>query len=242
MTAPKEPPISWTLQVIFSRTFLGMWAALEHLGFAGEFMRGPHCSGNSVFIFLFWEQRGLSPNFHIHVSVSDLYIPKIGPHISSSRNGSSIVGIQYMYNSLTDTWMWKLGLMPRYSFSGNICFRFSAFFLCSAYYELIRSRGSYLHLSFLTIYLNYYNSWPNPFNNCAGGGWSMNDEATTHFASIIDNMEFGMNWLREHLGISHDNDFLFSRHIHLYLFHVNNFIPQTPLLRLDLISVEKQKH
>jgi len=35
----------------------------------------------------------------------------------------------------------------------------------------------------------------------------MNDEATTHFASIIDNMEFGMNWLREHLGISHDNDF-----------------------------------
>ncbi len=28
----------------------------------------------------------------------------------------------------------------------------------------------------------------------------MNDEATTHFASIIDNMEFGMNWLREHLG------------------------------------------
>ncbi len=79
-------------------------------------------------IFLFWELRGLSPNFYIHVSVSDLYIPRIGPHISSSRNGSSIVGI---YNSLTDTWMWKLGLRPRYSFSGNICFQFSAFFLCS---------------------------------------------------------------------------------------------------------------
>ena len=28
----------------------------------------------------------------------------------------------------------------------------------------------------------------------------MNDEATTHFASIIDNMEFGMNWLRDNLG------------------------------------------
>ncbi len=25
--------------------------------------------------------RGLSPNFHIHVSVSDLYTPRIGPHI-----------------------------------------------------------------------------------------------------------------------------------------------------------------
>jgi hypothetical protein len=45
--------------------------------------------------------RGLSPNFYIHVvSVSDLFIPRIGPHISSSRNRSSIVGI---YNSLTDT-------------------------------------------------------------------------------------------------------------------------------------------
>jgi hypothetical protein len=27
------------------------------------------------------------------VSLSDLYIPRIGPHISSSRNGISIVGI-----------------------------------------------------------------------------------------------------------------------------------------------------
>ncbi len=40
----------------------------------------PHCKGNSVYIFLFWELRGLSPNFHIHVSVSDLNIPRIGPH------------------------------------------------------------------------------------------------------------------------------------------------------------------
>ncbi len=68
------------------------------------------------------------PQFHIHVSVSDLYIPRIGPHISSSRKGRPIVEI---YNSLTDTWIWKLGLRPRYSFSGNICFKFSAFCLCS---------------------------------------------------------------------------------------------------------------
>ncbi len=53
-----------------------------------------HCNGNSVYMFLFWELHGLSPNFHIHVSVSDLYIPKIGPHISSSRKGRLIVGIQ----------------------------------------------------------------------------------------------------------------------------------------------------
>ncbi len=112
-------------------------------------MVGPavlHCNGISVYIFLFWELRGLSPNFHIHVFVSDLYIPRISPHISFSRKGRPIVGI---YNSLTDTWMWKLGLRPRYSFSGNICFKFSAFFLCS-------------------LYLNSFSSWaltPAPFSS-----------------------------------------------------------------------------
>jgi hypothetical protein len=63
-------------------------------------VRHLHCNGNSVYIFLFWELRNLSPNFHIHVSVSDLYIPRIGTHTSSSINGSSILGI---YNLLTDT-------------------------------------------------------------------------------------------------------------------------------------------
>ncbi len=40
-----------------------------------------HCNENPVYVFLFWDLRGLSPNFHIHVSVSVLYIPRIGPHI-----------------------------------------------------------------------------------------------------------------------------------------------------------------
>ncbi len=42
------------------------------------------------------------------------------------RIGRSIVG---MYKSLTDTWMQKLGLWPRNSFSGNICFKFSVLVL-----------------------------------------------------------------------------------------------------------------
>ncbi len=50
-----------------------------------------HCNENSIYVFLFWELGGLSPKFHIHVSVSDLYIPRIGPHISCSRIGKSIV-------------------------------------------------------------------------------------------------------------------------------------------------------
>jgi hypothetical protein len=59
-----------------------------------------HCNENPINVFLFWELCGLSPNFHIHVSASDLYSPRIGLHISSSRTGRPIVGI---YQSLTDT-------------------------------------------------------------------------------------------------------------------------------------------
>jgi hypothetical protein len=31
---------------------------------------------NPIDVFLFWELRGLSPNFHIHVYVSDLHIAR----------------------------------------------------------------------------------------------------------------------------------------------------------------------
>ncbi len=76
------------------------------------------------------ELRGLSPNFHINVSVSDLYIPRISPHILAAEYvGRLIVGI---YKSLKDAWMWKLGLRHRNSFSGNICFEFSVLCPCSA--------------------------------------------------------------------------------------------------------------
>ncbi len=80
---------------------------------------------NPIYLFLFWELRCLSPNVHIHVPGSDLYISRIGPHLSCSRIGRSIVG---MHKSLTDTWMWKLGLWSRISFSGNIFFEFLYWF------------------------------------------------------------------------------------------------------------------
>jgi hypothetical protein len=34
-----------------------------------------HCKENPMSVFLFWELRSISPNFHIHVSVSDLHFP-----------------------------------------------------------------------------------------------------------------------------------------------------------------------
>jgi hypothetical protein len=38
--------------------------------------------------------------------------------------------------------MWKLGLRPRYSFSGNICFKFPAFCLCSVHHLSVQGNSS----------------------------------------------------------------------------------------------------
>jgi hypothetical protein len=46
------------------------------------------------------EYRGLSPNFHIHASVSDLYIPTIDLPILLEEICRPILGL---YKSLTDT-------------------------------------------------------------------------------------------------------------------------------------------
>jgi hypothetical protein len=46
------------------------------------------------------EYRGLSPNFHIHASVSDLFIPMIGLPILLEEICRSILGL---YKSLQDT-------------------------------------------------------------------------------------------------------------------------------------------
>ncbi len=62
------------------------------------------------------EYRGLSPNFHIHASVSDLYIPTIGLLILLEEICRPILGL---YKSITDTRMWKMGLRPRYSQKRN---------------------------------------------------------------------------------------------------------------------------
>ncbi len=48
----------------------------------------------SDYVFLEIKLRGLVLNFHIHVSVSDLYIPTIGPPILLQKNRRTpIVGI-----------------------------------------------------------------------------------------------------------------------------------------------------
>jgi hypothetical protein len=52
-----------------------------------SYVEPQHCKENPIHVFLFWELRGLSLNFHIHVSVSYLYISRIGgPHIWLQQN------------------------------------------------------------------------------------------------------------------------------------------------------------
>jgi hypothetical protein len=57
----------------------------------------PHCKENPIYVLPEKKLRGLSPNFHIHVSVlSDLYIPRIHPPISCRRIGRPLVEILYI--------------------------------------------------------------------------------------------------------------------------------------------------
>ncbi len=50
--------------------------------------------------------RSLVPNSYIYVSVSDLYIPRIGLPIWCSKIGRPILEI---YKSLTETWVTEIG-------------------------------------------------------------------------------------------------------------------------------------
>ncbi len=76
--------------------------------------------------------------------LNHLCIPPGSVHIfSCSRIGRPIMAI---YKTLTDAWMWKLGLWPRNSFSGNICFEFSVFCLCSVLYQVLEIACTIAHL------------------------------------------------------------------------------------------------
>ncbi len=80
------------------------------------------------------EYRGLSPNFHIHASVSHLYISTIGLPILLEEICRPILGL---YKSHTDTWMLKLGLRPRYSQKRNTYMGFSL--QCRVFYDEVES-------------------------------------------------------------------------------------------------------
>ncbi len=61
----------------------------------------PHCNENPIYVFLFWELRGLSPNFHMCLWAIYIFPGSIQA-FSCSRIGTPILEI---YKSLTDIWV-----------------------------------------------------------------------------------------------------------------------------------------
>ncbi len=62
----------------------------------------PSLQRNPIYVLSEKKLRGLSPNFRIHVSLSDLYIPTIGPPIFLQQN-KQIDRVYRIYKSLTET-------------------------------------------------------------------------------------------------------------------------------------------
>ncbi len=95
--------VSYSSQVTSNLKVLFDFCQVVFASFVSVFRRimcgDVQCKENPIYVFLFWELRSLSPNVHLHVSVSDLYIPRIGPHISLQQNRHTDPGI---YKSITD--------------------------------------------------------------------------------------------------------------------------------------------
>ncbi len=85
------------------------------------------CTATKI-TFMYSQKRNCVTSVLISIFISVSYFPGLVHIFSYCRIGRPIVGI---YKSLTDTWMRKLGLRQRNSFSGNICFEFSVLYLCS---------------------------------------------------------------------------------------------------------------
>jgi hypothetical protein len=117
--------IYWKMSCKFGWNFPLCWAYANIsylLGWVYAKIGYPHCKDKiPIFRNKYSQKRNigvsaLSPNFHIHASVSDLYIPTICLPILLEEICRPILGL---YKSLTDTWMLKLGLRPRHSQKRN---------------------------------------------------------------------------------------------------------------------------
>ncbi len=100
-----------------------------------------HCNENPIYVFLFLELRGLSPNFHIHVSVNDLYISRIGPQIFLQQIRQTAHGDIYIAHRRMSV---EIGTKANQLLSGNICLEFLVLCLCSAVQCLYRSQNKAL--------------------------------------------------------------------------------------------------
>ncbi len=89
-----------------------------------------HCKKDPIYVLSEMKLRGLFPNFHIHVSVSDYIFP--GPVHLFCCSKKADVSCEYINRSqIHECRDWET--RPSSFISGKICFEFSVQCLCSAY-------------------------------------------------------------------------------------------------------------
>jgi hypothetical protein len=150
----------------------------------------PHCNENPINVFLFWELRGLSVPISTFMCLWAYYIFPGSVHIlSCSRIGRALLGI---YKSLTDIWMWKLGLWRRNSFSGNICFKFSVLCFCSA------GCRPHVLLQRVLIIIDSVVRWTSPRKDVCGSRCLLGGGGTQPPPPLFGFGEVRICWIRVH--------------------------------------------
>ncbi len=109
-----------------------------------------HCKEILIYVFPEKELRGLSPSFHIHVSVSDLYITMFGPPIFLQQNRQTHQRNTYIAHRNMNVGIGTVA--PRSSFPGIICFEFSVMYLCLV--QSPRANTSVKLLEFIVRYVH----------------------------------------------------------------------------------------
>jgi hypothetical protein len=91
-------------------------------------LTGLHCKEIGIYIFPKKELRGLCTNFHIHVSVSDLYIPTFGPPniFLQQKRQTDQRNIQIANRNMNAV----IGTVATQFLPGNICFEVLVLCLC----------------------------------------------------------------------------------------------------------------
>jgi hypothetical protein len=73
----EQPPLPLGQAEFITRIRRGVCASVAYLGS----LVALYCKSNLCTVFPNMELRGVNPNSYIHVSVRDLYIPRIGSHM-----------------------------------------------------------------------------------------------------------------------------------------------------------------
>ncbi len=133
-------------------------SSVKKLFFFFFFIKSNRCTATKIpFLYSFSGNCATSAQISTFMCLWAYYIFPGSVHIVSCYTiGRSI---EWIYKSLTGTWMWKFELWPRYSFSGNICFEFSVLCLCSVGRDVIHCSFWEFEKSIFSVrsvkYINY---------------------------------------------------------------------------------------